>query len=34
MTYSEVKSTFTTEALAFASAYAAKSALWLLKFPL
>jgi hypothetical protein len=29
----EVKDTWTNEAIAFASSYAAKSALWLLKLP-
>jgi hypothetical protein len=31
--YVEVKDTWTNEAIAFASSYAAKSALWLIRFP-
>lgn len=31
--YQLVKETWTTEAIAFASSYAAKTALWLIKFP-
>ena len=31
--YEPVKDTWTNEAIAFASSYAAKSALWLIRFP-
>jgi hypothetical protein len=33
ITSSPVKDTFANESIAFASSYAAKSALWLLRFP-